>query len=630
WGPSPATLNSPNDKNSTTYSLYCCGDGELTCFNYDKPQQEPELLIKKNCTEISWKPDYSCAAVGYDDGSISFFNKKFESCGKTIFMLKKPVECLAWHPDSTVTDLNFSHFRDYLAVSTTTSIITVIDTSSMTEMLNKQEVNQDTSQNFYKVIANLSGHSDRIYSLAWSPHISGYLVSGSADQTAQVWKIETQEILATYTGHFGGVQSVMWSPMDHNFIFSGSADWSLRIWKYSDQKVVLPSAESVTNKNKLKKLSKKSIAAEETNGKVELNHSKGLPTDKSNENTTGVILKAKEKDKKRGKKVVPYLPNYRKKINDKETMLKSCLELAKQVKGFETSQTIFGSKDVISNILEEERDTHWNQGQLMMAVEMSLWDNKLKEMITKAMETQSLTDFMVSLAPNLSMKFWREVCEAYANQLIQEDNPVKAASYLLSLHKIHAAIQLLMHAKFYKEAYVLAKCKLDTDDDIFQEIHKEWLAAVSRSGSFEEAALCLIANGEFSEAARMLARRQDAATLATAARLANMDKNQELSDSLIEELLNLQLSKFDYEGCKKILEEFSNLEYRLIQVEAHQEVKKKLDEAHEMNFVDSWLEGNSSYGLVDQLKKKFEVMEITAQDFSSFYRKLEEATYPSG
>ncbi|XP_015123769.1 gem-associated protein 5 [Diachasma alloeum] len=628
WGPSASTANPSNDKTPSTYSLYCCGDGELTCFNYDKPQQGPEVLIKKSCTEIAWKPDYSCLAVGHDDGSISFLNKKLESFGKTIFLLKKPVECLTWHPDSTATDLNFSHFRNYLAASTTTPIIAVFDMTSMTEMLNKEEKNQDTSQNFYKVIANLFGHSDRIYSHAWSPHISGYLVSGSADSTVQVWKIEGQEILATYTGHCSGVQSVMWSPLDHNLIFSGSSDWSLRVWKFSNQKVVLPTAEPITTKSKSKKSSKKSTSISQTNEKSVVNCTEGLAAENSNEKSMEEILKSKEKDKKRAKKVIPYFPNYRKQINDKETMLQSCLELAKQVKGFESSQTIFGSKDVISNILEVERDTHWEQGHLMMTVEMSLWDNKLKETITRAMETQSLSDFMVSLAPNLSMKFWREVCEAYSHQLIQEGNPMKAASYLLSLHKIYEAIEVLMQAKLYKEAYVIAKCKLDSNDEIFKELSKEWLAAVSKSGSFEEAALCLIANRNFSEAARMLARRKDASTLVTAAKLASMENNQELSDSIVEEAFNLQLSEFNYDKSKKLLEEFPSVEYRLIQLEALEEIRKKVDEKFETNYVESWLKGKSSYGLIKNLKNKFGVMEMSAENFPSFYNKLDKVTYP--
>ncbi|XP_063992664.1 gem-associated protein 5 [Diachasmimorpha longicaudata] len=635
WGPSPSTSHSSNDKNPSTYLLFCCGDGELTCFNYDKPQQEPKVIIKKSCTDIAWKPNYSCLAVGHDDGSISFLNDQLETFGKTIFLLKKPVECLTWHPDSTATDLNLSHFRNYLAASTTSPIITVFDMSAMIEMLNKREQSKDTSQNFYKVLANLSGHSDRIYSLAWSPHISGYLVSGSADNTVQVWNIERQEILGTYTDHWGAVQSVMWSPLDHNFIFSGSSDCSLRVWRFPDQKVVLPTAELIGATNKSKKFAKKSTSTYQTNEKSNgeaiksmVMSAEALSAEESSDKSLERILNVKEKDKKRGKKVIAYFPNYRKQINDKETVLKSCLELARQVKGFESSQTIFGSKDTLSKILDVERETHWEEGHLMMTVEMSLWDNKLKETITRAMETQSLSDFMVSLAPNLSMKFWREVSEAYANQLIQEGNPMKAASYLLSLHKIHAAIDVLLQGKLYKEAYVIAKCKLDPHDEIFKEINREWLGAVIKSGSFEEAALCLVANGDFSEAARMLTRRKDTSILVTSAKLASMGNNQELSDSIIEEALNLELSKFNYDRCKKLLEEFRNSQYRLIQVEAHEELKKTIDENFETNFVENWLTGKSCYGLIETLKNKFDLMKINTENFSSFYNKLKEVAYP--
>lgn len=43
--------------------------------------------------------------------------------------------------------------------------------------------------------------------------------------------METQELIATYKGHSGPVLCCMWSPLSSNFIITGSADFTVRIWK---------------------------------------------------------------------------------------------------------------------------------------------------------------------------------------------------------------------------------------------------------------------------------------------------------------------------------------------------------------------------------------------------------------
>lgn len=106
--------------------------------------------------------------------------------------------CLTWHPDSTATDLTFSPLRNYIAVAYNATTITIFDLSDLLEKMN--EVNVPTGSNdkvtdteeissrtVNKVVATLNGHSNKIVSLAWSPHLSGYLVSSSYDCTAQVF-----------------------------------------------------------------------------------------------------------------------------------------------------------------------------------------------------------------------------------------------------------------------------------------------------------------------------------------------------------------------------------------------------------------------------------------------------------
>lgn len=56
------------------------------------------------------------------------------------------------------------------------------------------------------------------------------------------------------------------------------------------------------------------------------------------------------------------------------------------------------------------------------------------------------------------------MCELYAYQLVNEGNTYKAVSYLLCIHKTYKAIEVLQDANMFKEAYALARCKLEPDD----------------------------------------------------------------------------------------------------------------------------------------------------------------------
>lgn len=109
-----------------------------------------------------------------------------------VYHLKKSVQCMSWHPESTTNDSTFSPMRNYLAIGTNDTTITILDMSRLVGELNggcnneDGEVDEIGNKTMYRVAAELKGHMDRITCLAWSPHVSGLLVSGSCDHTAQV------------------------------------------------------------------------------------------------------------------------------------------------------------------------------------------------------------------------------------------------------------------------------------------------------------------------------------------------------------------------------------------------------------------------------------------------------------
>jgi hypothetical protein len=79
------------------------------------------------------------------------------------------------------------------------------------------------------------------------------------------------------------------------------------------------------------------------------------------------------------------------------------------------------------------------------------------------------------------------MCEAYATQLIFEDNPHKAVSYLLCIDKVDEAINVFLTAKLYKEAYTLASSRLESNNPIIKNILETWADHAQNDGHFQNA-----------------------------------------------------------------------------------------------------------------------------------------------
>ena len=87
------------------------------------------------------------------------------------------------------------------------------------------------------VYLTLSGHSDTIESVSWSPD-GKRLATGSLDKTAKVWDAETGKEVLTLSGHSDWVKSVAWSP-DAKRLATGSDDRTAEVWDAGTGKEVL-------------------------------------------------------------------------------------------------------------------------------------------------------------------------------------------------------------------------------------------------------------------------------------------------------------------------------------------------------------------------------------------------------
>ncbi|NER25126.1 MAG: WD40 repeat domain-containing protein [Symploca sp. SIO1C2] len=80
-----------------------------------------------------------------------------------------------------------------------------------------------------KEIVKLSGHSDKVTSIAFNPQNGAILASCSYDKTIKLWYIPEKRCLGTLSAHQEAVYTLAFSP-DGEILASGSNDNSIKLW----------------------------------------------------------------------------------------------------------------------------------------------------------------------------------------------------------------------------------------------------------------------------------------------------------------------------------------------------------------------------------------------------------------
>ncbi|XP_008070938.1 gem-associated protein 5 isoform X2 [Carlito syrichta] len=221
---------------------------------------------------------------------------------------------------------------------------------------------------------------------------------------------------------------------------------------------------------------------------------------------------------------------------------------------------LFTDRAALYRMMEIEGKGHLENGHPELFHQLMLWKGDLKGVLQTAAERGELTDNLVAMAPVAGYHVWLWAVEAFAKQLCFQDQYVKAASHLLSIHKVYEAVELLKSNHFYREAIVVAKARLRPEDPILKDLYLSWGTILERDGHYAVAAKCYLGATSAYDAAKVLAKKGDAASLRTAAELAAIAGEEELSASLALRCAQELLLARNWVGAQEVLQLHESLQ----------------------------------------------------------------------
>uniref|UniRef100_A0A4W2F2I7 Gem-associated protein 5 n=1 Tax=Bos indicus x Bos taurus TaxID=30522 RepID=A0A4W2F2I7_BOBOX len=604
WGPPvPAMALGEGDRPSLT--LYSCGgEGIVLQHNPWKLSGEAfdinKLIRDTNSikyklpvhTEISWKADGKIMALGNEDGSIEIFKLPNLKLICSIQQHHKLVNTISWHHEhGSQPELSY-----LMASGSNNAVIYVHNLQTVIES------NPQSPVTITEPYRTLSGHTAKITSLAWSPHHDGRLVSASYDGTAQVWDTLQEEPLCNFRGHRGRLLCVVWSPLDPDCIYSGADDFCVYKWLTSMQEHSRPpqgkksielekkrlSQPKPKPKKKKKPTLRVPVRQELCDGNEEESVKESLGPIENGVSDQETEEEAREPEPPCGvtaavsKEPIICTPaalgfeKSKSTINNKVTLLKkevpkekpealikkrkarSMLPLSTSL-DHRSKEELHQDCLVLATAKHSTGKSHLENGHPELFHQLMLWKGDLKGVLQTAAERGELTDNLVAMAPVAGYHVWVWAVEAFAKQLCFQDQYVKAASHLLSIHKVYEAVELLKSNHFYREAIAIAKARLRPEDPIIKDLYLSWGAILEKDGHYALAAKCYLGATSAYDAAKVLAKKGDAASLRTAAELASIVGENELSASLALRCAQELLLARNWVGAQEALQLHTSL-----------------------------------------------------------------------
>ncbi|XP_051475988.1 WD repeat-containing protein 17 isoform X2 [Apus apus] len=79
-----------------------------------------------------------------------------------------------------------------------------------------------------------TGHTAKVFHVRWSPLREGILCSGSDDGTVRIWDYTQDACINVLSGHTAPVRGLLWNPEIPYLLISGSWDYTIRVWDTRD------------------------------------------------------------------------------------------------------------------------------------------------------------------------------------------------------------------------------------------------------------------------------------------------------------------------------------------------------------------------------------------------------------
>uniref|UniRef100_A0A3B4BK56 Uncharacterized protein n=1 Tax=Periophthalmus magnuspinnatus TaxID=409849 RepID=A0A3B4BK56_9GOBI len=495
WGPPVPPLSFGSSKGKSAFSLYSCA-GEGTVLQHDPHQLSGEAFnidkLIKDTNNIQHKLPLHTDLKCLDVLRINILRLL---C--SIQQHHKIINCLRWHHG-----LHSPELSGLLASGSSNAIVYI---HNLKQVLDSPG---DSPVVISEPFRRLCGHTAKITGMSWSHHHDDRLVTVSYDGTAQVWDVLQEAPVSNYRGHHGNLLCVNWSPLDPDVVWTGGKDFTVHEWRVSKQEFDKPPKGEGKKMVELKEKKKKSKAKKSSAGGAVVNGESptfavALSEEEEDEtsSTNGSLppigkynINNLSMKKKKPRSILPLSTSMD--HRPKDELLQDCTTLASVThsggqgcipgQGDHVHLGLFSDREALHRMFEAEEEAHLEAGHFESAVYLRLWSGDLQGALQLATEKGELSDHLLSLAPMAGFCVWSAAVDSYVKQLCLQEQFVKAASHLLSINKLHEAVDLLRSHRLYRsEAIALVKARLPQDDPVLKELYQTYTSTSMTGSSFD-------------------------------------------------------------------------------------------------------------------------------------------------
>ncbi|KAM9373511.1 gem-associated protein 5 [Phaethornis superciliosus] len=440
-------------------------------------------------------------------------------------------------------------------------------------------------------LCNYRGHEGRLLSVQWSPVDSDSVYTGADDFSVHKWQISKQQHTRPPQGKKSielekkrsmqpkvkakkKKKPVEKSPAKQDLSDVMNGDESTNEILLEENGVLEHEGEKAQETELLDKVS---VTVSKDTSSSAYDYSFSLPKTLVTQKATPVKKDLpKEKPapdaslkKRKPRSILPFstFMDHR----SKDELHQDCLRLATCLKTKDDNEDVspdlkdrihlglFTDRASLHKMIDVEGKHHLENGHPELFQQLMLWKGDMKGVLQAAAERGELTDQLVAMSPMVGYQAWVWTVEAFAKQLCFQEQYVKAASHLLSIHKVYEAVELLKVNHFYREAIVIAKARLRPEDPVLKELYTTWAALLEKDGHYSMAAKCYLGASSPYDAVKVLAKKGDVTSLKTAAELALISGEEELSATLSLRCAQDLLLSRNWVGAEEVLRQHKTL-----------------------------------------------------------------------